>query len=528
LPPVGPWEREAEPYDPAHPAPAPPSRSGALWLLGPAGNGAVTRLVARTDDRTGDRTDDRAHTDPGTLEREADRVAREHAAPLVRSHGWFGRPGGLDARTVAAAVGRRLDADLGDVDVRSGRLPGAPADALASAVDRTVHVAPGAVDAATPLGQALLAHELAHVVQQSTDTALPGGPRAEHADRRRSVGSAPRGMAQHTVACSGDSRAPATATTFADVAAAFRSSADPAVRAAALDRGIATARANAARMHRASGSPPVSTLRARYEAETSTTVSYRQPFLGVSQDDVETAYRAWAQNPGSSEPPWVLLAVWVKEGIAEKTPQEESPTGIRADSPDDARGIYRARAYFMNFGADVYIAHTAVAGADNDASFLPGTGAAHTTAFRAQVARQVAAGRLPRDVSGEIDAALSVTAAPAAGRFVVTPAPAFAVLTLMLVDAFYREQSEGLARDPRVGANPDPGLVYMRWNMRASSFSSFLDRTPNADPDGTTPARETWAFHRPIVDSEYGQSRRNAMRFKYLLEVFRHAYEDRP
>ena len=63
--------------------------------------------------------------------------------------------------------------------------------------------------------------------------------------------------------------------------------------------------------------------------------------------------------------------------------------------------------------------------------------------------------------------------------------------------------------------------------MRASSFDDFLDRVPNTDPDGSTPSREDWAFHRPMPDSEYGQSRRNAMRFKYLLEIFQHTYQDK-
>lgn len=509
-------ERDADAAPPVT-GPLQPPVPGEGELLGLqrwAGNRAVTSLL---------------HTAPDgapALEDAADAVARQHAEPLVREHGWFGRPGGLDAGSARRAVGDRLGADLSEVVIRSGRLPGAPADALAGVEHGVVHVGPGGFDPGTPIGQALLAHELTHVVQQSAGTALPAGPGPAHADRARPVGRAPAGMAQHSIACTpGNSQAPPVATTFADVAATYRTSADPALRAAALTRGITTARANAARLYRNAGQPPVSSLRRQYETETGADVP-DNPHIGVSQDHVERAYRAWAENPGSSEPPWVLLAVWVKEGLGEDPPERRYPGGIPATSAADARAIYRSKAYFNNFGADVYIAHTAIAGADNDTDTGPGTGAAHDTVFRNQIARQVAAGRLPRDISGEIDATLSVTAA-GAGHFTVTASPRFAELSLMLVDAFYREQRDALAADPRVGPDPDPGLVYMRWNMRASTFNDFLNRAPNPDPDGTTPSREDWAFHRRIVDTEYGQPRRNAMRFKYLLEVFQHAYQDR-
>jgi hypothetical protein len=479
-----------------------------------AGNRAVTSLLNSSPDSA------------GSLERTADAIAHQHAEPLVREHGWFGRPDGLDAGHATRSVGQRLGADLSDVPIRSSRLPGAPAGALGSVQHGVVHLAPGGYDPGTPIGQALLAHELTHVVQQSADSALPAGPGSTHADHARRAGTAPAGMAQHSISCTpGNQQAPATVTTFTDVANTYRTSTDPATRTTALTQGIATARANAARLYRNADKPPVSSLRQQYESETGADVP-DNPHIGVSQDHVERVYRAWAENPGSSEPPWVLLAVWVKEGLGESTPEQRYPGGIPAASAADAKAIYRSMAYFINFGADVYIAHTAAAGADNAADFAAGTGAAHDTAFRDQITRQVTAARLPRDISGEIDAALSVTPA-GPGRFTVAASARFAELSLMLVDAFYREQKEALAADPRVGANPDPGLVYMKWNMRASTFDDFLNRVPNPDPDGTTPSKTDWAFHRPIANAEYGQPRRNAMRFKYLLEIFQHTYEDR-
>ena len=460
------------------------------------------------------------------LEGAADTVAHRHADPLAREHGWLGTPGGLDTGHALRSVGSQLGADLSGVPIRSDRLPGAPANALASVQDGVVHLPAGGFDPGTPIGQALLAHELTHVVQQSADPRLPAGPQPAHADRKRPVGVAPPGMAQHSISCTpGNQSAPSVATSFADVEKVYASSADPATRATALANGIATARANAAKLFKNAAKPPVSTLHDQYKKETGAEVP-ANPHIGVSQDDVERVYRAWAENPGSAEPPWVVLAVWVKEGLGEDKPEKSNPGGLPADSVADAKAIYRSMAYFVNFGADVYVAHTAVAGGDNQTSFAAGTGAAHDTAFHDQIKKQVNAGRLPRDIANEIDAALTVTPA-GAGTFKVTATPRFAELSLMLVDAFYREQKAALAADPRVGPNPDPGLVYMRWNMRASSFEDFLKRIPNTDPDGTTPSKTDWAFHRPIAESEFGQSRRNAMRFKYLLEIFQHTYQDK-
>ncbi|MEV6495722.1 DUF4157 domain-containing protein, partial [Actinoplanes sp. NPDC051633] len=201
-----------------------------------------------------------------------------------------------------------MDTDLSGVEVRRSRLPGAPARALAGVQDGVVHLPPGGFDPGTPVGQALLAHELTHVVQQSADTALPSGPGPDHADRHRPVGVAPAGMAQHSISCTPGSRsAPSAATSFADVQTVFNTSADAAARTTALTNGIATARANASRSFRNADKPPVSTLRKQYEKETGADVP-DNPHIGVSRDDVERVYRAWAENPGSAEPPRELLA----------------------------------------------------------------------------------------------------------------------------------------------------------------------------------------------------------------------------
>lgn len=507
--------------------PSPPSRDAFRAPLGaPAGPPSFPGLSLSGFDIDARKTT-RQQTARSPLEKTANHVALTHARQIGGPDLTTARPG-LSVDFAKRRVGSLLGADLGNVDVNAKPLSGAPPGALARTRHRSVQVEPAAMRPDTPIGQALLAHELTHVVQQSNETLRPDGPGPEHLDAYEG-GHAPPGMAQYTISCSSCNNppAPTNTTTFSDVQRVFNATTDAARRTTILDQGIAAARGNASELYRNSTSPPVSTIREQYERETGISISYDNPFIGVSQDHVERAYRAWAENPSASEPPWILLAVWVKEGLANQTAANANAAGLPANDAADARAIYRSYVYFMNLGADVYISHTAVAGADNNADFAPGTGAAHDAAFRAQIARQVSDGRLPRDISTEIDAELTVSSA-GAGTYTVNASPRFYELSLMLVDAFYREQRDATAADPRVGPNQDPGLVYMRWNMRSSSFNAFLDRTPNADPDGTTPSREDWAFHRNVRDNEYGQARSNAIRFKYLAEVFRYAYEGIP
>jgi hypothetical protein len=175
--------------------------------------------------------------------------------------------------------------------------------------------------------------------------------------------------------------------------------------------------------------------------------------------------------------------------------------------------------------------HTSASAGDNRASFTDADAPLHEADFRAAVAAQVAAGRLARDISSEINAELSVTAA-GAGQFQVAPSNQFFTLSLLLAGAYYRQNAAALASDPRIGANPDPGLVYMRWNMGATRFTPFI---PSAEghrmepqytmPGPAQPSLTQWAFEREPQENEFGQSRRNAIRFRYFVEVFHLIFE---
>lgn len=326
---------------------------------------------------------------------------------------------------------------------------------------------------------------------------------------------------------------------FTSVRAATLATTNPAVRQAALAAGIAFANTTATEVRNKAAQPTSLTSRTRARIVLETGVGRPgsdfphldvNPLFGrVTNARFEQAYRTWAENPARSVEPWIIMALWAKEGLT--TPPV--PPQVAGTSAADARSIWRSRAFFVNMGTDHFLNVTGVTGQDNVMSSAPGSGAAHDVAFRAAVAAQVKAGRLPRDISGEIDAALSVAADPSVtGRFAVTPTDRFFVLSLMLMDAFWRENREAVLAEPKVIAMAPSaidleGLTYMRWNMRRSSWTALLkrDMKQNTDPDGTVPSLATWAFHREVKKLQFGQSRANAIRMTYTIPVFRSVYE---
>lgn len=406
----------------------------------------------------------------------------------------------------------------------------------------------------TLVGDALIAHELAHVTQQRRGVAsdMPAQKGAgdysaleEDADNAavgavastwnlgktsltglatKSLRSLKSGLRLQKFDCNcGGKTTPTTAVKFSDLKRVWPTLTTPAQRDAALGAAITFARNNAQTLARTVTSDPILSIRQRVSARSGGITLEVDPMAAVTPDNVEQAYRAWAETGGRE--PWVLLAVWKKEGIAEVIPNT-----VQAATAERAKSLYRSQFFFIRMGTDHFLSTTATAG-DNSARFSDANAPAHESTFRTRVAEQVTAGRLPRDISDEINAELTATPA-GAGQFTVTPSSRFFVLSLMLTDAFFRENEAAVAADPRVGANPDLRLVYMRWNMKRSSYNSFI---PSAEghrmepahrrPDGGAPSLTQWAFETPPQENEYGQSRRNAIRFGYFMEVFKLIYE---
>jgi hypothetical protein len=487
----------------------------------------------------------------GSLMPKGEEGAGRTASPVaVQARLGQGQPldGGLRGRMEGALGvglgGVRVHTDAGAAGLAYGLR------ARAFTVGEHVAFAGGEYRPGTPAGDALIAHELAHVTQQRGG-ALTGGASdrtlEEDADRSAVVAAlrlwgGAQALAGRTLPalrsglrlqrCDSCNPSPSTTTTpatgagggvrFSQLQSNWPTLTTQTARDAALNPAIADARRRASHLFRNAGSDPIRAIRERINRETGTDLE-ANPFIGVSQDSVERAYRAWAEGAGVD--PWVLLGLWKKEGIGESVANT-----VAATTADRARAIYRSQVYYLQMGLDHFM-HTSASSGDNLASFTDADAPQHDTTFQSAVRAQVSAGRLARDISGEINAALTVTPA-GAGQFQVTPTSQFYTLSLLLAGAYYRENAEALATDARIGANPDPGLVYMRWNMGGTRFRPFV---PSAEshrmeaqydmPGGRHPTLAQWAFERTPLENEWGQARRNAIRFRYFTEVFRLAYE---
>jgi hypothetical protein len=483
---------------------------------------------------------------------------RETLASLEATLG----PGTPVDGAIAGRVAGTLGIDVDGARIHTGPVAAAKAaeaGAVAFAAGTNVVLGANAPAAGTLEGDALLAHELVHTAQQAgagrdpVARRKPLGDEAASAEDVADHGAASVLAAQHGGArasplrdwaktdlqlqrCDGCGKTPPATTvagTFATVAPAVRAAPNAAARETALVAGItgSTQRLSDLQSLTGSGSGPIVALRRTIIDETGVGGPGRaldvNPYVSLRASHVEAAWRAWAESPSSIEP-WTLLAIWMKEGLSAPAASNTVP----ASDATDARAIYRSQYYYQNMGADHYIHFTAGAG-DNAASFVPGSGAAHDAAFHSGIAAQLAAGRLPRDIGPEIDAQLTVIPpAVAGGGFTVAAGPRFQALSLMLVDAFFRENRGSTTADlgahgMTASSNDLDAMSYMRWNMGSGRFNTMLGRSMagNADPDGSTPALPTWALHRQVKTGEWDQPRANAIRFQYYQQAFRSIFE---
>jgi hypothetical protein len=312
---------------------------------------------------------------------------------------------------------------------------------------------------------------------------------------------------------------------FTAVRAAY-AAATPAARADLVRRGIDSVKARRAALQSqtAYGGGPIPAVRARIEADTGITLD-ANPMVGVSDSQVEEVYRTFTE--GALTDPWTLLALWVKQGRAASHEFANAGTTER-----NARALWRSAYYFLTMGLGSFT-HLTPAGRDNDFAFDDASAPMHDAAFTTAIAGQVAAGRLARNISADIDAELLVEPdAAARGHFTVTPSARFFTLSLSLSDACYRENKAAAEADTRIGANADPGLIYARWNLGRTRFARFIDSADRHRaerqyemPDGAHPSIAQWAFERHVAQHEYRQLRAHAIQFRYYVEAYRLIFE---
>ena len=319
---------------------------------------------------------------------------------------------------------------------------------------------------------------------------------------------------------------PAAGNPFTAVRAAYSAATTDKDKATALQAGIDSATAWRAQLQRLTerGKGPIPAIRTRINSDTGVTVD-QNPYIGVSGSRVEQTYRSLAE--GATLEPWILLALWVKEGRG-----TADAFVNRGTTPGNARALWRSFYYYFNMGLD-HFTHTTAGSGDNTISLDDADAAQHEADFTSRIAEQVKAGRLARDISADINAELTVTKDPAApGGFSATPSSRFYSLSLLLSDAYYRENRAAVEADPRIGPSADPGLVYARWNMGATRFAPLVTSAETHRMEvayktaaGTQPTIAQWAFERHVAANQYGAPRANAVRFRYYLETYRLVFE---
>lgn len=302
---------------------------------------------------------------------------------------------------------------------------------------------------------------------------------------------------------------------------------------------------------------PMKNLREKYKSETQ--ISLEHPFAGITDANIEVALTAWAE--GAVKEPWVLLSVWKKEG---NTATTESRLHYVSNA-QNAKSNMRTFLYYWRLGADHFTNYQGTGG-DNTVGYDTDADATgNETAFKDRIREEVRAGRLVRDISSEINAAMNVTGNAATG-FTVTTTPKFYALSLMLVDAFYRYQESkvyedeefrgqvdprldyAIAEAERLGDTDavakykeikdkqehkiDPGFTYFRWNNKISAYNDFVKSAEKHRKEPQyetrfegTPTAAQWAFHTKPKENEFGQSRRNAIRNCYFMDAFKLAFD---
>ena len=299
-----------------------------------------------------------------------------------------------------------------------------------------------------------------------------------------------------------------------------------------LRSAISSARRRASYLFKNAARDPIKSLYNRVSAQSGATLS-DNPFIGVSQDDVEIAYRAWADGRLQKEP-WLVLALQKTEGFGGQAAgpvHEGGRIGLPASNSADAVSIFRSQLFYVESGLDHFIDHSYSAETqDNVASFRPGAGAAHDRRFDEGVRQLVRSGYLGHNIKPEINAQLQATRM-ANGRFRVTikDRAKYYALVFQLSEAFFRSKESGVRSAIGEPGTPDPRLVYVNWNVR--NFNEFVQSAEQhrmeieyRQANGSAPSISEWAFETRIKGNEYGGPRSNAVRFGYFSSAYSLAY----
>jgi subtilisin family serine protease len=255
------------------------------------------------------------------------------------------------------------------------------------------------------------------------------------------------------------------------------------------------------------------------------------PLIGVTDEMIKVCYNAFYMH-GAISKPEVLMAFWKKEGSDKQASVKAFGTsGVNASSAENAIAIFRSNTYYLEMGMDVLIHFTAVTGSDNAANISDSNAKDHELAFKNKIDELVKTKYLSRNLVNDINSSLNVQVT-GPGLYAVNPSSHFYIYSLLVMDALLRYHEDQLKKVIDYGGIADIGLIYMHWNMRESSFIAFIKSANKHRKEskylvnGNPISLIDWAFNRCPIAGEFDQSRSNAIKVRYFVEIFKLVFDD--
>jgi hypothetical protein len=271
---------------------------------------------------------------------------------------------------------------------------------------------------------------------------------------------------------------------------------------------------------------------------------------------IDIVYRSMAE--GNATPPWVILALWQKEGSGQKP--DDVFVSSNTTSLTSKKANARTNVYYYVLGIDHFSAYTANPGYDNTVDVdTEQNGVDNESVFKARVTEQQNLGNLPkgRNFANEINNEITISGSQA------TFSKDFYSLSFMLAGAYYKQigaelpahaqkgglkgqvpaslleaiqeaktkgDTDNLKRYEKVKLdyenNIDVGWEYLYWNQGGGNFDKTLaSMQKHSKEQGVInqygKIDETdFAFKTKPKASEYDQSRENAIRFRYYSLLY--------
>ncbi len=223
------------------------------------------------------------------------------------------------------------------------------------------------------------------------------------------------------------------------------------------------------------------------------------PTFSVKADRLQIV-RAAAPN-GNGIAVSTLLALWQKEGSLQKVPTFNSSKTIA----DEAKTQARERIFYGKLGVDHFcLVEYNAAAKDN---LLVDDMVAASNHFITEATKYGGAA-VPVDIMAELTTT-PIVGSTTGETFKVEASDQFFTLSLGLGARFFQSLL--------VPEGPD--ITYIHWNMRSNTWTLMVNSIAT-NPKRAALGFVNWAIHSPVLEGEFYDPRRNAVRFYFYRKSF--------